>query len=119
MPTAAYYTIHLMLEDEKKRRRARSEFEGLEWDEDKDKPIRMLTLAEIQAEERDLDRAMATLRQVDSRGLPRPLRPMARLLLARILFLQEKQKEAQKILDDLGRNTPPGRHVIELEDFER
>jgi tetratricopeptide (TPR) repeat protein len=119
MPTAAYYTIHLMLEDEKKRRRARSEFEGLEWDEEKDKPVRLLTLAEIQAEEGDLDRAMATLDQVEPRGLPRPLRPMARLLEARILYLQEKQKEARKILDDLAKNTPPGRHVIELEDFER
>jgi predicted Zn-dependent protease len=119
MPTTAYYTIHLMLEDEKKSRRARGEFEGLEWDEDKDRPIRMLTLAEIQAEEGALDKALATLEQVESRKLPRPLRPMARLLEARILYLQEKQKEAKKILDDLARNTPPGRHVIELDDFEQ
>jgi len=118
MPTAAYYTIHLLLEDEKKRKRARSEFDGLEWDEDKDKPVRLLTLAEIQAEEGTLDKALATLRQVESKGLPRPLRPMARLLEARILYLQDNQKEARKILDDLARNTPSGRHIIELEDFE-
>lgn len=118
MPTAAYYTIHLLLEDEKKQKRARSEFDGMEWDEDKDKPIRLLTLAEIQAEEGSLDRALATLRQVDPKRLPKPLRPMARLLEARILYLQDRQKEARKILDDLARNTPPGRHVIELEDFD-
>lgn len=118
LPQTVYYKIHLLLEDDKKSEGARSEYESFQWDEEKDKPIKLLVLSEIQAEEGKLDKACDTLKQVDRKKLPRPLRYMARLLEGRLLFIQEKTKEARKILTDVARNTPSGRHLIEVEDFE-
>jgi tetratricopeptide (TPR) repeat protein len=118
LPQAAYYKIHLVLEDDKKRKYARKEFENFQWDEDRDGAIKLLTLSEIKAEEKKLDSAYETLKQVDRKKLPQPLRYMAKLLEGRILLLQGKTREAGKLLDDLSKNSPSGRHRIELEDFD-
>ena len=118
LPHAAYYFMHLFLDDEKKIKGAMEKFEKIPWDEEKDKPVRLLTLAEIQAEENRLSVAADTLGKVDRKKLPAPLRPMARLLEARILLLEGKKKKAEKIIGELARQSSAGRHVIEVEDFE-
>ena len=116
--TSSYCTIHLILEDEKRRKGAREAFEAVAWNEERDGSVRLLTLSEIEAEEGSLEKAQATLKLVDRKALPPPLRPMARLLEARILFLQKKTAEAAKILKDISKNAPSGRAQLEIEDFE-
>ncbi len=118
LPHAAYYFMHLFLEDEKKIKGAMEKFEKIAWDEEKDRPVRLLTLAEIQAEDSKLSAAAESLAEVERKKLPAPLRPMARLLEARILLLQGKKKKAEKIITELSRQSTAGRHVIEVEDFE-
>lgn len=116
--TSRYYAIHLILEDEKRRKGAREAFEAAAWNEERDGAVRLLTLAEIEAEEGALEKAQATLKLVDRKALPPPLRPMARLLEGRILYLQKKTAEAARILKELSRNAPSGRVQLEIEDFE-
>jgi tetratricopeptide (TPR) repeat protein len=118
LPQNDYYAIHLLLEDEKKRGTARKIFEETAWDEEKDAAVRNLALAEILAEERKIDEALATLRKAGRDDLPRPLREMARLLEGRLLLLQKRKKEALAVLREIARSAPSGRHLIELEDFE-
>jgi tetratricopeptide (TPR) repeat protein len=118
LATSSYYAIHLILEDEKRRKGARDAFEAVVWNEEKDGAVRLLTLAEIEAEERALEKAKGTLKLVDRKALPPPLRPMARLLEGRILYLQKKTAEAAKILKEISKNAPSGRALLEIEDFE-